>query len=290
MEIDMSLLENLHVEVRRNRPPTAVYPDRHEIALFRDAQFPATAAAWPRVYLVNLVGGFFGVGALNDFVVPVAEAIAGGKHGNAVLIIAASDAATVDYLEGLASRHSLTFFILDSPTSPLSEARPVGPLTAAEAGALELLRRSGGQATSAMIAKAGGIGVNAMVNRLRGVADKGYVHRVSRSSREGDVFVDYRIAGDRRLVALPKIPTTHPLILPGDFEAAVRDFAARQGSVPSELLVKAWHEFVNRHGETLGNEYREAGDLLRSGDTERLGALVNRRASERAKRAAPDPD
>jgi hypothetical protein len=193
---DMTL-DDLQVEMRRSRPPTAVYPDRRTMARYRDDQYPATSAAWPMLYVLNLEGGFFAPGALKDLVVPLAEAIRGGKHGDAVLMVVASDDATVDFLEAMATRYSLSFFIASSPAAPLSEARPAGPLTAAEAAALELLLQAGGSATSAMVAHAAGIEVNAAVNRLRGVAQKGYAYRIPRARREGDLFVDPRIAADR---------------------------------------------------------------------------------------------
>lgn len=287
MARDVSTPKDLHVGIRPWRPPTAVYPDRQEIARSRAADYPATTGPLPRVYLLNLEGGFFAVGALKDLIVPLAQDIGAGKHGDVVLIIATSDDATVDFLEGIATQYGLSFFILASPTAPLSEARPVGRITSAEAEALDILRSAGGSATSGTVADAAGIELNAAVNRLRGVTQKGYAVRVARPRSEGDVFYDLRVAVDRQLGSPP---AERAMQLPGELEASVRRLAAIEGKEPGELLLAAWHEFVEGHRDTLAAEYREVAELMRRGDGDRLASFAARDARERAKRAAPDPD
>lgn len=290
MARDVSTLKDLHVGIRPWRPPTAVYPDRQEIARSRAADYPATTGPLPRVYLLNLEGGFFAPGALKDLIVPLAQDIGAGKHGDVVLMVATSDDATVDFLEGIATQYALSFFILASPTAPLSEARPVGRITSAEAEALDILRSAGGSATSGTVADAAGIELNAAVNRLRGVTQKGYAVRVARPRSEGDVFYDLRVAVDRQLSSPPAERPMQALRLPVELEASVRRLAAIEGKAPGELLLAAWHEFVEGHRDTLAAEYRDAAELMRREDGDGLASFAARDARHRAKRAAPDSD
>ena len=290
MTRDVGTLKDLHVGIRPWRPPTAVYPDRHEIARNRAEDYPATSGPLPGVYLMNLEGGFFAPGALKDLIVPLAQDIAAGKHGDVVLMVATSDDATVDFLEGLATQYALAFFILASPTAPLSEARPVGRITSAEAEALEILRSAGGSATSGAVADAAGIELNAAVNRLRGVTQKRYAYRVARSRTEGDVFYDFGAAVDRQLNSTPANLDPDAMQLPREVEESIRRLAALEGTDPRDLLITAWRAFVESHRETLAADYREAAELMRRRDTEGLASFASRDARERAKRAAPDPD
>jgi hypothetical protein len=292
--IPMGLIDSL--PIRPTRPPTAVYPDRHAIEEFRDQQFPATAAGWKQVvYYLNLEGGFFAPSALKDLVLPVAQGIRSGAYGPAALVIVTSDDGTAEFLEALAERHDLAFFILSSHGEPLSRARPVGSLTSTDVQTLNLLRRAGGEVTSSRVASMAGIEVNAAVNRLRGLAQKGFVYRVSRPRREGDAFVDLLVAADR-IAQLPPghasaIPSSEEFLdLPADIRSDVRALAAMQGSEPGEILVRAWREFMDRHREELEVESEHVGQLMREGDTEGLATYANRYVQERAEEAASRHD
>jgi hypothetical protein len=286
----MSVFDTLSVELRRSRPPTAVYPDRHEVAQYREQEFPATAAGWLRVFVINLEGGFFAPGALKDMILPVAQAIRSGAYGSAVLAVVSSDDGTVEFLEALAERHDLPLFILPFPDAPLSAARPVGALTTTETQTLTLLRRDGGEVTSSRVASLAGIELNAAVNRLSGLVRKGYIHRVSRPRREGDAFIDPLLAAEHR-----GSMTSHPHGIPasgGDFDvpedvrAGVRMLAAMQGSEPGELLLQAWQEFIARHQDVLAAESEQVREMLRKGDVEGLTSYANRYARERAEEAS----
>src|SRR5450631_363403 len=182
---------------RRWRPPTAVYPDRHEIARFRDESFPPTASGLGQVFLINLDGGFFSPGSLVEMILPVAQSIRAGVYGPTALVVITSDDSTIEFLEALASRHDLSFFISTSANQPLSEARPVGTLTATEAETLALVRRDGGNVTSSRVATLAGIEPNAAVNRVSSLVRKGYLHRDSRPRSEGDAFGDLLSAAER---------------------------------------------------------------------------------------------
>src|SRR5579872_686185 len=115
------------------RPPTAVYPDRNEIAHNRNESFPPTASGREQVFLINLEGGFFSPGSLMEMILPLAQAVRNGVYGPTALAVITSDDSTIEFLEALAIRHDLSFFISTSANQPLSEARPVGALTATEA-------------------------------------------------------------------------------------------------------------------------------------------------------------
>jgi hypothetical protein len=294
--ISMSVIDTLPIEVRRTRPPTAVYPDRHSMERFRDQEFPATAAGWTQVvYYLNLEGGFFAPGALRDLILPVAQGIRSGAYGSAVLVIVTSDDGTAEFLESLAERHDLAFFILSSPDLSLSHAHPVGSLTSTDVQTLSLLREAGGEVTSSRVASLAGIEVNAAVNRLRGLAQKGFVYRVNRSRREGDAFVDLLVAADRMAQLSPEsegmpIPSAGDFDVPQAIRADVRALAVMQGSEPAEVLVRAWREFIDRHREALEEESEHVGRLLREGDTEGLTTYANRYARERAEEAASRND
>lgn len=285
----MSVLENLPVEYRQSRPPTAVYPDRHQVAHYRDLEFPPTAAAWHRVFCINLEGGFFAPGAIQDMILPVAQSLRSGVYGPAVLIVITSDEATVEYLEALAERHELALFVLP-PSTPLSQARPVGTLTKTDAQTLNLLVGHGGQVTSSQLAGLAGIELNAAHNRLRGLAHQGYVYRVERARREGDVFIDPRVAAEIKTTMAPAgiepVPMTGSVELPAEVEAAVRALAEVEDTAPSELLAAAWREFVERHQEKLTQEFRKVADAIRDGKSDDLAAYLNRAARSRAEEAA----
>jgi hypothetical protein len=267
-----------------------VYPDRHQVAHFRDEGFPPTATGGERILKINLEGGFFSPGALKEMILPVAQAIRSGAYGSTVLVIITSDDGIVEFLEALANRHNLSLFILSSPTEPLSEARPIGALTTTEMETFALVRRAGGEVTSSRVAELAGIEGNAAVNRLSGLVRKGYIHRVSRPGRDGDAFVDLLIAAEQSSgtpADVPEIPASGgEFDIPQDVRQGVRLLAAMQGTQPGEILIRAWREFLARHREVLDRESEEVRRMLREGDSEGLAAYANRFVRERAKEAA----
>jgi len=140
------------------------------------------------------------------------------------------------------------------------------------------------------VADLAGIELNAAVNRLSGLVRKGYVHRVSRSRREGDAFVDLLAAAEQRsgvpAGAREETESGNEFNVPEDIREGVRLLAAMQGLEPGEVLVRAWQEFMSHHQETLNMESEEARRMLREGDKEGLAAYANRYVHERAKQAA----
>lgn len=286
----MSVLEK-PVEYRKSRPPTAVYPDRHQMAQYRDREFPPTATDWERVFCINLEGGFFSPGALMEMIVPIGQAVRGGVYGSAALVVVSSDDGTVAFLEALAQKHELPIFLSRSPDSPLSDARPVGALTTAEMETYGLIRSAGGEVTSSGVADLAGIEVNAAVNRLSALARKGYVHRVARSRREGDAYVDLLSAAEQRIAATttdtePVSTSTEEFTIPENIREAIRAVATVQGSNPGEVLLTAWREFLDRHRDVLDEDSKEVRRMLKENDQQGLAAYANRHNRERAKRAA----
>lgn len=287
----MSILDSFSVEVRPSRPPT-IFQDRRAVVQYRERDFPATAAKSHRVFLLNLEGGFFTPGALADMVVPVAQSIRSGVLGSTVLVVATSDDSTITFLEAIAERQELAFFIVPAPDADLSAARPVGPLTTTQTDTLNLLRAAGGQITSAGVARLAGIEPNAAANRMSELVRRGVVQRVSRTRREGDVFIDLLVAAQRTIenaVHTSHIPAAEPFEIPNDIRAAVRALAAAERSQPAEMLARAWAEFIDRHREIIEAEAAEVAGFLQDQDLEGLIGYANRYVRERAEEAAPRP-
>ncbi len=278
------------VEYRPSRPPTAVYPDRHQAAQYREQEFPPTATGWERVFCINLEGGFFSPGALMEMILPLGQAVRSGAHGSAALVVVSSDEGTIEFLEALAQRYELPIFLSHSLGAPLSEARPIGALTTAEMETYGLIRSAGGEVTSSRVADLAGIEVNAAVNRLSGLAKKGYVHRVARSRREGDAYVDLLSAAEQSAApkndAEPVAAAAEEFRIPDDVREGIQAVATFQGSNPSEVLLTAWREFLDRHSEVIDLESKEVRQLIKENDREKLAAYANRHNRERAKNAA----
>jgi hypothetical protein len=224
-----------------------------------------------------------------EMIVPLGQAIRAGAYGSAALVVVSSDEGTVGFLEALAEKHELPIFLSASPTAPLSEARPIGALTTAEMQTYGLIRSAGGEVTSSRVADLAGIEVNAAVNRLSGLARKGYVHRVARSRREGDVFVDLLSVVEQIGAATTDVKqvftAAHEFSIPEHLRDSVRAVATIEGSHPAEVLVRAWREFVDRHGEVIDMESKEVRRMLKENDREGLAAYANRGNRERAKLA-----
>lgn len=274
------------IAYRPSRPPTAVYPDQHQVASFRNKQFPPTESGREQIFMINLEGAFFSPGALIEMIVPLAQSIRSGAYGPTVLLVVTSDSGTIEFLESLAKRHDLPLFVSSSPNEPLRQARPIGPLTTTEEETLALVRSSGGEVTSSRIANLAGIEPNAAVNRVAGLVRKGYVHRVSRPRSEGDTFVDLLSAAEVSWQS-QAVPAAHEeLKIPEDLRESVVKLAAMQGSKPTEVLARAWREFLARNRELLDSDSKEVGRMVREGDTAGLAEYTSRHASERAKQAA----
>ncbi|HEV8486101.1 MAG TPA: hypothetical protein VGV87_21335 [Blastocatellia bacterium] len=272
-----------------SRPPTAVYPDRYQAAHYREQEFPPTATDRERIFYINLEGGFFSPAALMEMILPLGQAVRGGAYGSAALVVVSSDNGTIEFLEALAQKHELPIFLSNSPAAPLSEARPIGALTTAEMQTYGLIRTAGGQVTSSRLADLAGIEGNAAGNRLGALTQKGYLHRVPRSRREGDAFVDLLSAAEQAGAATsdfkPVPAASDEFSIPEDLREAMREVASIDGSLPREVLLRAWREFVDQHREVLDVESKEVRRMLKENDREGLAAYASRRNRERARQA-----
>jgi hypothetical protein len=190
----------------------------------------------------------------------------------------------------LAQKYQLPIFLSTSPIAPLREARPIGALTTAEMETYGLIRTAGGEVTSSRVAEMAGIEVNAAVNRLSALARKGYIHRVPRSRREGDAFVDLLSLDEQvgaAMTHLKSVPAaSEEFIIPEDVREGMRALASIDGSHPREVLMKAWREFLDRNIEVMDVESKEVRRMLKDNDREGLAAYANRRNRERARQAA----
>jgi len=248
----MPVLDN-PVEVRRWRPPTAVYPDRHEIARCRNEDFPPTASGREQIFMINLDGAFFSPGALMEMILPLAQAVRNGVYGPTALLVITSDDATVEFLEALARRHDLSLFISSSANERMSEARPIGTLTATEMETLTLVRRSGGEVTSSRVANLAGIEPTAAVNRVSGLVRKGYLHRVSRSRAEGDAFVDLLSAAETMSASAPESQIN---TLTAEFDSLL---AQMQGPAVRNAMQSAFHASPKQLGRAAVAAARKRG-------------------------------
>src|SRR5260370_9268815 len=286
----LSRMSPLKIEYRPSRPPTAVYPDRHQVARYRDQEFPPTATDWERIFCINLEGGFFSPGALMEMIVPLGQAVRGGAYGSAALVVVSSDSATIEFLEALAQKHELPIFLSASTAAPLREARPIGALTTAEMQTYGLIRTAGGEVTSSLMPDLAGIEVNATGNRLSALTRQGYVHRVPRSRREGDAFVDLLSTAEQTGAATtdvkPVAAASEEFSIPDDVREGMRAVASIDGSDPRKVLLRAWREFLDRHREVIDVESKEVRRMLKDNDREGLAAYANRRNRERARQAA----
>jgi uncharacterized membrane protein len=132
-------------------------------------------------------------GPLRELILPIAQAIRGGVYGQTVLFVSSAMDGVGDYLQDLAAANDVGLYWSDSPDD-LQSARPVGDLTATERSTLELLKDVGGRATASDLADRAGIEATAAGNRLVNLVRKGYVYRWERPRREGDLFLDPRLA------------------------------------------------------------------------------------------------
>jgi len=74
--------------------------------------------------------------------------------------------------------------------------------------------------------------------------------------------------------------------VPDEVLAHVQRIAAMQGTVPGEILARAWDEFFENHREEFAAEFAAAAKAVRDNDTAAMASLMKRGNRERAVRAA----
>lgn len=269
------------------RPTAATFHDRRAAATCRDQYFPPTVADTLRVRFLNLEGAFVETGVLQEMILPICQGIRAGVYGNLALGVITSDESVANFISYLAKEHQVPLFVSNSVQEFSRRARPVGDLTQAEVETFEVVCELGGIVTGAALAAATGLEPAAAGNRLANVQKKGYVFRISRSRREGDLFMAPCI--EPRPAAAPEAPAEPfdgEFYIPAEIRDSVATLAEQQGVTPEKVVAQAWREYLARHREELQQEFEHVGEMIRAGDTEALVDYTMSDIDERAERAA----
>lgn len=289
-------MATVKLDIAPQRPTARAFQNRAIAAEFTETHFPPTVSSQPRVRFLNLEGAFPEIGALEQMILPIAQGIRAGAYGNLALGVITSDEHVIDVITALAEKHQVPLFISNSVDHAFDDPQPVGTLTQADEDTFQWLCRLGGAVTSAEIARARGIEPAAATNRLTNVVKKGYVFRVSRSRREGDLFVAPCLRFDTQPEAVPAdLPVTGgeaEVQIPAEIRDSVLQLAREQGKKPEQVLGEAWKAYFGQNREALQQEFKKLGALIRSGDTEALANYmipdVDARAEEAERRARGD--
>jgi len=252
--------------------------DREQVARFREGLLAPSGVEEPTVVALNLEGRFPSGAALLELVLPLGHAARGRTLGPLAFVLCTEDAGTRDVLRALAETYDLAIFVAPS-VDRLSEAEPLGALTATERETLEVLRRLGGRVSVGSFAHATGLEPSAATNRLANVSQKGFVHRVERPRREGLLFVDPRAAAPAEDAA---DPTSGDFSLPEPIRRDVKALADMQGQEPGALLASAWHEFLDSHKDQLAVDHDQLRAAMKRGDTDELTRFSKRYSKKQA--------
>jgi hypothetical protein len=118
---------------------------------------------------------------------------------------------------------------------------------------------------------------------------KGYIFRVSRSRREGDLFVAPCLRNDIHGEDVPAdlivAMQEDEVQLPTEVRDSVIQLAREQGKTPEQVLGEAWKAYFRQNREALQQEFKKVGGLIRSVDTEALVDYMLPDLDARAKEA-----
>jgi hypothetical protein len=239
---------------------------------WREAHFkPTSNSAVPQSWVINLEGVVTTAEALHEFLVPLGEGVRDGLYGPSALFIVTSSPPLREMLTGLAERHRFPLFLLESVDSPLPEAIPVGPLTAADRTVLDYLTSSGGVATSAQLANAEGLELAAAGNRLASTYGKSFVAKIERPRKQGNQFIDHRMAfAPRHGASFTPFPSTTDFdpADPEQIQGLVEATARAQNREPADVLADMWRLYIGRNYDARAEEFRHIGEMLERGDRE----------------------
>lgn len=256
---------------RRHPGPTSPAPE--QVSAWRDATFkPTQNKAVPQGWVINLEDTAMTAEALYELVVPLGEQVRDGSFGQAALFVASGSPQVRSMLEAMAVQNEFPLFILDSLEGSLRDATPVGPITDTDRTVLSYTMASGGIATSARLAGAENITVAAASNRLADSSDRGYLAKHERPRKQGNQFIDPRVAFAPRHEA-----NFVPVPAAGEFDPAepeLRDLieqtAREQGRQPTEVLADMWRAYTSQNYDREESEFREVGEIVSSGDRDAL--------------------
>lgn len=278
---DLPLSPHLYV-----RGPTGgLIEDPRLIDFFRTSALGESEAHAPSVLAINLEGRFFITPTLHSLVIPLGQAVQSRTHGDVKLIFATPDPTVRATIAALAEVYQLPLYLAQS-INQLSQAEPVGPLTAGEHDTIDLMRRLGGRVTVAQLADLGGLEQPAAANRLNSVVASNFVHRVDRPRNEGHLYMAPWVAAPRED---PADPTGGDFELSEQLRSDVRNLAEAQGRTPEEVYSEALEAFLEHHKAELAAQHAEVARMMKAGDSAGLAAYAKsfskKRAVESARRA-----
>jgi DNA-binding MarR family transcriptional regulator len=172
--------------------------DAREMRAIVDGWLPSTAAAAPVTMIVDLGGVVLAPAALKEMVVRIGEYAKVGQFGEAKVVFATSENATAELLGLIARQYRLPLFLAaSSKPADVAQAVPTGDLTETDLSTLADIQQIGTAVTVSRLAAQIGLEQTAANNRLASLSGKGYVFRISRSRREGDLYLDPRMSLDQ---------------------------------------------------------------------------------------------
>ena len=289
LPIPVSVASRIPLEFEHNllyrgrlRPDTSVYPALSWLRSWREENFkPTTNPSVPQSWVINLEGTLLSSEALHDLIVTLGKGIRDGSFGPSALFVATTSAPVRELLAGLAEKHEFPLFLLETVETSLVDAVPVGPLSQGDRAVLDYLTASGGVATSSQLANAEGIELAAAGNRLASTHQKSYVARVERPRRQGNQFIDLRVA------FAPRHEGTLPSVTPADFDpddpVKIREFveqtAKAQNRDPSEVLADMWRSYIAQNYDEQAAEFQTVGDMMAAGDRDGVRDYLRSRSN-----------
>lgn len=255
------------------RPTAGAFADRKAAATYREAHFPPTVAETPYAVFLNIEGQYAETGVLQEMILPVGQGIRAGTYQKFALGVITSDPSCIGFVSYLAKENQIPLLLADSVRDFSERAHPIGDVTQSEIETFELVRRLGGNITSAAFAAEADLEPAAASNRLSNLERKGYLFRISRSRREGDVYatphIESRTAStEEDVLAVDSVQ--NDMQVPSDIRQSVAALAAKQGVPAEELLAQAWKDYFAQHAAELREELGAVQAMIRSDDEEGL--------------------
>lgn len=237
--------------------------------------------------VVNLEGRFPSASVIYDLVVRLGKEVASRKHGEMSLVLATPDPALANVIRALAEANDVSLFLAQSVLE-VGSAEPVGRLTAADLETLRVLKELGGRASVGNLAKAASIDHTAAGNRLAVLDKKQLVLRVDRPRRQGNVYLDPRIASAAARDE-PFDPLSPHASTPSGVRIDARALASLQRTEKPKAVAEGWREFLEKHADEMARQHAEAAKVMRAGDKPPIKTYATRQVKSgvrsRSKRA-----
>ncbi len=241
------------------RPSLAALSDRVAAARFRDETFPATSWTEPSMVLLNLGGATsLTLAAITELLAPILRGLASRSYGNLAVGIVSEDQPVTLWLESMVARYKAPVFLAASTSDRLRPVTPTGTLSSTESATLDTIMGLGGAATAAQLATFAHLEAAAASNRLNALERRGYLWRVSRSRREGDVYVEPGTRVFQSGEPAASIDEEPSLALPPSVQASLAAMAKQVGRDAGDLLADAWRAYLKSHPDLLNARIAEA--------------------------------